>query len=82
MNLYVRMVRPVLSYPDAHYMPRYEELEPNGIWFSEDDIPRLREKYKHLENTFECILFVEKYRVLDHKEAERILQWGDMPTVP
>lgn len=82
MKLYVRMVRPVLSYPSPHYEPKYEELEPDGIWYHEDDIPRLKEKYKHYETTFENVVFMEKYRLLSDKEVERILQWGDIPTVP
>lgn len=60
--LYARKVRPVLSYPDQHYEPKHKLLEPEGIWHSEDDIPLLMEKYKHLENPpFESIVFEEKY---------------------
>lgn len=65
MKLYIRMVRPMLSYPGQRYEPKYKNIESELVWYPEEDIPRIREKYKHLENTFEQVVFDVKYEPID-----------------
>lgn len=82
MKLYIRMVRPMLSYPGQRYEPKYKNIESELVWYPEEDMPRIREKYKHLENTFEHVVFEERYTLFCDTQTDRFLQWTDMPTVP
>ena len=61
MRLFKRMIKPVILYPDSNYQPKHTDLEPNDIWYPEDEEEQLRDKYKHIENTFEHVVFDERY---------------------
>lgn len=61
MKKYIRLIKPVLSCPDQHYNPVCSDLENPEVWYPEDQEKQLRDKYKHLESTFQNVLFKEKY---------------------
>ena len=65
MRLYRMLIRPQISYPDQHYNPVCQNLEQDGKWYAEEEKGAIKEKYKHLENTFEQVVFDVKYEPID-----------------
>ena len=65
MGLYRMLIRPQISYPDQHYNSVCQNLEQDGKWYAEEEKEAIKEKYKHLENTFEQVVFDVKYEPID-----------------
>lgn len=61
MKFYRSLIKPQISHPDQHYKPVCRDLEQDGKWYAEEEKEAIKEKYKHLENTFEKIVFDVKY---------------------
>ena len=61
MKLYRMLIRPQISHPDQHYKPVCRDLEQDGKWYAEEEKETIKERYKHLENTFEQVVFDVKY---------------------
>ena len=61
MELYRMLIRPQISHPDQYYKPVCRDLEQGGKWYAEEEKEAIKEKYKHLENTFEKVVFDVKY---------------------
>lgn len=61
MKLYRMLIKPQISHPDQYYNSVCLDLEQDGKWYTEEEKEAIKEKYKHLENTFEKVVFDVKY---------------------
>ena len=65
MGLYRMLIKPQINYPDQYYNPVCRNLEQDEKWYPEEEKEAIKEKYKHLENTFEQVVFDVKYEPID-----------------
>ena len=65
MKAYRALIKPQICYPDQHYNAVCRDLEEDGKWYSEEEKEAIKKKYKHLENTFEQVVFDVKYEPID-----------------
>lgn len=63
MKIYKKLIKPMMLVPASanDYSPKKVQVEPEEKWYPEEDREKLTEKYKHLETTFETLIFEEKY---------------------
>lgn len=64
MTFYIKMVAPVIYYPGQSYEPKKKYVEDPVVWYPEDEIPRLKEKYSSRledENGWYVLGFEAKY---------------------
>ena len=64
MTFYIKMVAPVIYYPGQSYEPKKKYVEDPVVWYPEDEIPRLKEKYSNRledENGWYVLGFEAKY---------------------
>ena len=64
MKLYIKMIKPILSVPTSSqdYTPKHIPVESEDTWYQEEERESLIKKYKHLETTFERLVFEEQYK--------------------
>lgn len=67
MKIYKKLIKPMMLVPASanDYSPKKVQVEPEEKWYPEEDREKLTEKYKHLETTFETLIFEEKYEEVD-----------------
>lgn len=65
MKAYRALIKPQICYPDQHYNAVCRDLEEDGKWYLEEEKEAIKKKYKHLENTFEQVVFDVKYEPID-----------------
>ena len=58
---YVRLIKPVMCYPDQSYKPVFKDLESPEVWYPEDREQELTEKYGHINGMFRDLVFKEKF---------------------
>lgn len=67
MKIYKKLIKPMMLVPTSanDYSPKKVPIEPKEKWYPEENREALAEKYKHLETTFETLIFEEKYEEVD-----------------
>ena len=63
-KLYFKLIRPMLCVPDSKYRSIKVPIEKEENWYPEEMAKEIAQKYKHLENSFQTLVFDTKYEEL------------------
>ena len=71
MKIYKKLIKPMMLVPASanDYSPKKVPIDGEEKWYPEENREALAEKYKHLETTFETLVFEEKYEEIEIKDV-------------
>ena len=77
MKMYKKLIKPMMLVPASanDYSPKKVPIEPEEKWYPEEDRETLTKKFKHLETTFETLVFEEKYEEVDFAPMKDQPKW-------